>query len=122
MMMYEQTKEIIEQVRILLGIDDKDLDMLLGILIDSAISAVLAYCHIDVLPVELHSLIAQIATDTYRDNGYGSTQTPVDIKSISEGDRSISQEVRSNTNGFLNNYIGRLKPWRNMRGRVPSDV
>lgn len=59
---------------------------------------------------------------SYRANGYGAAETPTEIKSVSEGDRSISFEQKNGANGILSDYKSRLKPFVNLKGRVPSEI
>ena len=121
-MIYHETPEIVDAVKLLLGLDSCDKDAVIELLTKDTIAAVLAHCRIDALPYQLHGLIAQMAAKAYRVNGYGAEETPTEVKSISEGDRSISFETRSNANGILSDYKSRLKPFVNRKGRVPSDV
>lgn len=123
-MIYSETHDILPTVKALLGITDSEHDTVLEMYIEDTITAVLAYCRIDVLPYQLQGLIAQMAAGTYRISGYGSSELPQDVTSISEGDRSLSFKARGSTSmsGVMEDYRSRLEPWVNRRGRVPSDV
>ena len=123
-MIYDETGDIMPTVKALLGITDSEHDTVLEMYIEDTITAVLAYCRIDVLPYQLQGLIAQMAAGTYRISGYGSSELPQDVTSISEGDRSLSFKARGSTSmsGIMEDYRSRLEPWVNRRGRVPSDV
>ncbi|NLZ95789.1 MAG: hypothetical protein GX921_08200, partial [Bacteroidales bacterium] len=84
---------------------------------------VLSYCRIKELPKQLESLIATMSVRMYRDNGYGQTDAPQTVSSISEGSRSVSYKNNSDcADRFLNSYKARLEPFRCRRGRVPSDL
>lgn len=120
-MLYNETPEILRNVKMLLGIADNNSDGIMELLIDDTITAVLAYCRIEVLPYQLMGLIAQMAVRGYRANGYGAAEAPSELKSVSEGDRSISFEQKSGANGILSDYKSRLKPFVNAKGRVPSE-
>lgn len=121
-MLYNETAEVLRNVKMLLGIADNASDGILELLIDDTITAALAYCRIEVLPYQLIGLVAQMTVKSYRANGYGTAEAPAEIKSISEGDRSISFEEKNGANGILNDYEARLKPFVNVKGRVPSDI
>jgi len=49
----------------LLGIKDDEQDSLLSFLIEDTVNMIMAYCHIDVLPRQLESLVP-ISTHTLR--------------------------------------------------------
>lgn len=121
-MLYNETSQIVGDVKLLLGITDNNGDRILELLIEDTITAVLAYCRIEVLPYQLCGLIAQMTVKSYRANGYGAVETPTEVKSISEGDRSISFEQKNGANGILSDYKSRLKPFVNLKGRVPSEI
>lgn len=114
--------EILNNAKLLLGITDQSKDNILNFIIDDAINAVLAYCRLQFLPNQLVGLVSQIAVRVYRESGYGTEELPEDVKSISEGDRSIAFAKRANTDGILTDFKSRLKPFVNKRGRLPSEV
>ena len=105
----------------LLGIKDDEQDNLLSFLIDDTVNMIMAYCHIDVLPRQLESLVPKIAADMYRAKGYGDSKSPEVVNSISEGDRSVTYTETDNDKIF-SNYYKRLDPFRKRKGRVPSDI
>ena len=101
----------------LLGIKDDEQDSLLSFLIDDTVNMIMAYCHIDVLPRQLESLVPKIAADMYRAKGYGGSKSP----EVSEGERSVTYTETDNDKIF-SNYYKRLDPFRKRKGRVPSDI
>jgi hypothetical protein len=115
--------EIRTDVLMLLGISTptEAQSGIIALLIDDTVEAVRAYCRLAFVPNQLNSLIAQMVARQYRQAGYGTEDTPTDIKSISEGQRSISFSARD-LSGMLNDYRSRLKPYINRKGRVPSEV
>lgn len=113
--------EALDRLKMLLGIKDNEQDGLLSFLIDDCINLILGYCRIDILPRQLESLVPTIAADMYRAKGYGQKTAPEIIKSISEGENSVSYESRNPKSDFLSNYYERLNPFKNRRGYVPSD-
>lgn len=109
-------------LKTLLGIKDGEQDGLLSFLIDDTVNMILGYCRIDEMPEKLMSLVPIIAADMYRAKGYGSGESPSIVKSVSEGERSVSFTDSSPGNDFFKNYYERLRPFINRRGRVPSDL
>ncbi len=105
----------------LLGIKDDEQDGLLSFLINDTINMIMSYCHIEVLPRQLESLVPKIAADMYRIKGYGDSKSPEVVKSRSEGERSVTYAENDNDEIF-SNYYKRLDPFRKRKGRVPSDV
>lgn len=100
----------------LLGITDESKDELLSFLIDDTVNLILGYCRICFLPRPLESLVPVIAADMYRAKGYGGESAPEIVKSISEGQRSVSFDSKTPDSDFLANYYDRLKPFVNRRG------
>lgn len=113
--------EALERLKMLLGINESEQDGLLSFLIDDTINLILGYCRISILPRQLESLVPTIAADMYRAKGYGQETAPEIVKSISEGENSVSYESTTPNSNFLSNYFERLNPFRNRRGYVPSD-
>ena len=107
----------------LLGISDSTeaQESIISFLVEDTVEAVRAYCRIEAVPDKLSLLIAQMVARQYRENGYGSEEAPTDVKSVSEGARSVSFETRT-LSGILNDYKERLKPYVNRKARVPSDI
>ena len=115
--------EALGTLKMLLGIEDDGKDELLSFLIDDAEQLILGYCRICFLPRQLEGLLPMIAADVYRAKGYGSESAPEVVKSVSEGQRSVSFETTRQTDiGILDKFHSRLKPYINRRGKVPSDV
>lgn len=113
--------EALDTLKMLLGIKDNEQDGLLSFLIDDTINLILGYCRISILPRQLESLVPTIAADMYRAKGYGQETAPEIVKSISEGENSVSYESINPKGDFLSNYFDRLNPFRNRCGYVPSD-
>lgn len=114
--------EVLGTLKILLGIEDDKQDGLLSFLISDVENSILGYCRLDIMPRQLESLIPAIAADYYRSKGYGKEEAPEIVKSISEGNRSVSYAETSPDNNFLSAYYKRLNPFRNRKGRVPSEL
>ena len=120
--MDEVKAEALSTLKLLLGIKDSESDDLLSFLIDDTVNLILGYCRIDTLPRQLESLLPVIAAEMYRRKGYGSAATPDVIKSISEGERSVTYADNISETDLLIGYYKRLGPYVNRKGRVPSDV
>nr|DAZ12946.1 MAG TPA: Head Tail Connector Protein [Caudoviricetes sp.] len=114
--------ETLLTLKLLLGIEDGKQDGLLSFLISDTENMILGYCRIEVMPRQLESLVPIIAADLYRAKGYGQEAAPEDVKSISEGSRSISYERVRPDDNVLMNYYKRLDPFKNRKGRVPSEI
>ncbi len=114
-----ENKQILRDTKTLLGIDDYSKDEILSIIVDDCVNAVLAYCRIDVLPNQLTGLVAQISAKKYRTE-YLSGEAGV-VSSVTEGDRRIDFSVPEQ-NGITEDYAERLKPFMNIKGKVPSEV
>ena len=110
------------KLKMLLGIEGDKQDDLLKFLLEDTENLITGYCRIGFLPLQLESLLPVIAADNYRAKGYGSEAAPEVVKSISQGERSVSFAETTPASDFLKNYYDRLKPFRNTRGKVPSDV
>ncbi|MBQ2663074.1 MAG: phage head-tail connector protein [Clostridia bacterium] len=120
--MDEVKAEALSTLKLLLGIKDSESDDLLSFLIDDTVNLILGYCRIDTLPRQLESLLPVIAAEMYRRKGYGSAAMPDVIKSISEGERSVTYADNISETDLLTGYYKRLGPYVNRKGRVPSDV
>lgn len=110
-------------LKTLLGITDNSQDTILNIVIEEVVNLVLGYCHIDTIPTKLDSFVPIMAADMYRRKGYGQEEAPEHIKSVTQGKRSVSMESEVfDTDAFLKEYESRLRPFRVMKGRVPSEL
>lgn len=115
--------DALQKTKMLLGIEGDSRDNLLSFLIDDCERLALDYCRIDELPEGLYDVIPQMAARKYRDNGYGTEAAPQTVKSLSQGARSVGySDTNSGTDSFLNSFKSRLNPFRNRKGRVPSDL
>ena len=87
---------------------------IISFIIEDTVSMVLAYCRLQVLPYQLHGLIARIAVSVYQ-----TCSSPDNISALTEGDRKIEYRTVSEA---ISGYYQRLQPFVNRRGRVPSEV
>ncbi len=114
-------EEALSTLKMLLGIEDDSKNTLLSFLVDDTVNMILGYCRIEVLPRQLESLVPIIAADMYRMRGYGHETAPEIVRSISEGDNSVSYDTKSPNDDIMAHYYKRLNPFRNCRGFTPSD-
>ena len=69
--MGDTKNEILDAVKLLLGIKDNDKDGVLMLLIEDTVNSVLAYCRIDVLPRQIVSFIPTLTVKRYAANQNG---------------------------------------------------
>ena len=69
--MGDTKNEILDAVKLLLGIKDNDKDDVLMLLIEDTVNSVLAYCRIDVLPRQIVSFIPTLTVKRYTANQNG---------------------------------------------------
>ena len=108
--MGDTKNEILDAVKLLLGIKDNDKDDVLMLLIEDTVNSVLAYCRIDVLPRQIVSFIPTLTVKRYTANQNGG------VKSVTEGERKVEYS------DYLKEYAIRLKPFVSRKVKVPSEV
>ena len=106
--MGDTKNEILDAVKLLLGIKDNDKDGVLMLLIEDTVNSVLTYCRIDVLPRQIVSFIPTLTVKRYTANQNGG------VKSVTEGERKVEYSD--------DNYAIRLKPFVSRKVKVPSEV
>ena len=108
---------MLEKLKILLGIEDNSKDYVLQLTIDIVTDMVLNYCHIKEIPSGLENVVVSMCIDKYRDENYGQENSEGTVKSISEGDVSVSFgsafSISENPSmEFLKNYKSQLNIYR----------
>ena len=108
---------MLEKLKILLGIQDNSKDYVLQLTIDIVTDMVLNYCHIKEIPSGLENIVVSMCIDKYRAENYGQENSEGKVKSISEGDVSVSFSsafsVSENPSmEFLKNYKSQLNIYR----------
>ena len=96
--MGDTKNEILDAVKLLLGIKDNDKDDVL----------------IDVLPRQIVSFIPTLTVKRYTANQNGG------VKSVTEGERKV--EYSDDNYDYLKEYAIRLKPFVSRKVKVPSEV
>ena len=82
--------EMLEKLKKLLGIEDDSKDEVLQFTIDNVTDMVLNYCNIEELPKELENIVLSMCVDKHRAESLGSEAAQGSVKSLSEGDVSVS--------------------------------
>ena len=108
---------MLEKLKILLGIQDNSKDYVLQLTIDIVTDMVLNYCHIKEIPSGLENVVVSMCIDKYRAENYGQENSEGKVKSISEGDVSVSFGSAFSTSEnpsmeFLKNYKSQLNIYR----------
>ena len=81
----------------------------------------MAYCRLEYLPEVLQSYIPRMVYELWTKNGFGQPHRAKEIKSMSQGQRSISYG-EYDTSDMLTDFEKRLKPFIDRRARTPSQV
>lgn len=114
---------MLENVKMLLGIKGTEKDNVLNFVIEDCKSRALSYCKRKDMPEEMQSLIVAMAVRAYRVCGYGSETEPDTVTSFKQGDRSETYEDGAvKRDDWINDFKGRLEPFRIRKGKVPSEV
>lgn len=109
----------LERLKQLLGITDNTKDFVLQYELDTVTDMVLNYCNITEIPEKLENIILSMCVDKYRAESLGSETAQGTVKSISEGDVSVSYgsaySVSDNPGmEFLNGYKAQLDRFRRL--------
>ena len=112
--MGDTKNEILDAVKLLLGIKDNDKDDVLMLLIKDTDNSDMTYSRIDVLPTHNETLIPTLTVKRYTANQNGG------VKSVTEGERKV--EYSDDNYDYLKEYAIRLKPFVSRKVKVPSEV
>ncbi len=82
---------------------------------DSAEEIIKNYCGIKEIPDGLESVFIEMACDIYRSGEYGNEAQTGRLKSLTEGDVSMSFEESNEKSGDIRKYENRLKPFRRIK-------
>ncbi len=107
-------KTELEYLKELLDINDSSKDNILNFLIGLVSKQICNYCRINAVPIELKEILISICVDIYKQKNYGAEGIARNIKSISEGDISITYEydIKNEYLNFLKNYKEQLDLFR----------
>lgn len=109
--------EQIQKLKTLLGISDTAKDVLVGFTIDKISGMICNYCNVSEVPHGLENVMYSMCIDMYRADQLGQEQAEGTVKSITEGDVSVSfgsaSAVSDNPGmAFLKNYTAQLDRYR----------
>ena len=101
----------------LLGITEDSKNFVLQYVIDTVTDMILSYCNIKILPDQLENIVLMMCMDMYRAESFGQETTQGSVKSMTEGDVSISfGSAYSTTDNpamcFLKGYTAQLDRYR----------
>lgn len=97
---------MLEKLKLILGIEDEQTDEILLLMIEDAITAVLNYCHIKVLPPQLEYVVRELIINNFK------LEAGDSIASIKRGDTQITYTNTINPNSFTDKHIGAMNSFR----------
>ncbi|MGL4790494.1 MAG: phage head-tail connector protein [Anaerotignaceae bacterium] len=103
----------LDRLKILLGISGEVLDNILTFILAKTEDFICSYCHTNHIPEELETVQLSMCCDVFRAESYGAPQPEGVVKSISEGDISVSYSYISQS--FIKNYYPQLDEIRKVR-------
>ncbi|NLK37811.1 MAG: hypothetical protein GX299_06985 [Epulopiscium sp.] len=106
-----------EKLKNLLGIVGNDKDFIIEFVLGKVSDMVCNYCNIKEIPQGLENVLLNMAVDLYRAEGLGQEQIQGAVKSITEGDVTVSFSSASSVSdnpgmAFLKNYTKQLDRYR----------
>lgn len=114
---------MLEQVKLLLGIEGNEKDELLNFIIEDCTQRALSYCRRDDIPDKMKLVIPVMACRAYRVSNYGQESEEAVVASWKQGDRSETYEDSSvKRDDWMNDFKDRLEPFRIRRGKLPSEI
>jgi len=101
----------------LLGLENDEKDAILCFVLEKTQDMVCNYCNIQQIPERLENVLLNIAVDIYRAESLGQEQAEGNLKSITEGDVTVSfgsaYSIAENPGmQFLKNYNAQLNKYR----------
>ena len=110
-------QEKINKLHILLGIAEGEKEEILAFLLDKTADMICNYCRMSAVPAELENIQLNMVVDMYRAESLGQENAQGIVKSISEGDVSVSfgsaSAVSENPGmEFLKSYEAQLNRFR----------
>lgn len=108
----------LEKLKSLLGIQGEEKDNILRFIVDDVKETITNFCHVDQIPPGLEQTAYRMAIDLYRAENFGFESGSEAIKSISQGDTSVSLGMAADVDfkkTILKNYEKQLKKYRRIR-------
>ena len=111
--------ERLEKLKLLLGVKSEEKDNILLFVIDKVSDMVCNYCNIKQVPKGLENVMLNMVVDLYRAESLGQEQAEGNVKSITEGDVTVSfasASAISENSGmqFLKDYTAQLNRYRRL--------
>ena len=103
-----------DKLKALLGITDKEKDILVEFALENAEETIKNYCHIEEIPPGLSTTVLRMAGDIYRNEQMGSAEVPQSVSSITVGDTSTSFKTSGTefSESIMKNYKAALNRYR----------
>jgi len=105
------------KLKTLLGIVDDSKDIILEFTLEKASDMICNYCRMKAVPAGLENVLLSMCVDMHRAEQLGQEQNRGTVKSMTEGDVSVSYGAAFNTSDnpgmvFLKNYTAQLDKFR----------
>lgn len=81
---------LLQKLKKLLNITNDEKDFVLEFTIDKISDMILNYCNIKYIPIQLENVLLSMCADSYRIEQPGKEKSEGNVKSITEGDVSVS--------------------------------
>lgn len=110
-----EKSELVCNLKELVGGLSTDSSFLFEFTVDKAWNMVCNYCNIDTVPDGLETTVLSMCVDIYRTENYGNAEEKSTVKSVSEGDVSVSYATAYTNNPsteFLKDYKSQLNKYR----------
>lgn len=97
---------MLEKLKLMLGIEDEQTDEILLLMIEDTITAILNYCHIKTLPIQLEYIVRELIVSTFK------LEAGDSIASIKRGDTQITYTNTINPNSFTDKHKSAMNSFR----------
>ena len=119
----QQTEQVLQRLiklKLLLGVENDEKDAILCFVLDKIQDMVCNYCNIEEVPKGLENVMLNMAVDLYRAESLGQETAEGTVKSITEGDVTVSfssASAVSENSGmqFLKGYTAQLNRYRKLK-------
>lgn len=110
-----EKSELVSSIKKLVGEQLTDNTFYFEFTVDKVLNMVCDYCNIDTVPDGLETTVLSMCVDIYRTENYGNAEEKSTVKSVSEGDVSVSYAPACSNNPsteFLKDYKSQLNKYR----------
>lgn len=110
----------LERLKQLIRVKNEEKDPVLLFVLDKTEDMILNYCNIQKIPEKLEKVMLNMAVDLYRAESLGQEQAEGTVKSITEGDVTVSFASASSVSEnlgmtFLKDYTAQLDRYRKLK-------